>query len=97
MKLFEGRTAMVTGAGRNIGKEIAHSFARNGANVIVCDYNEENALATTKEVVDRVWPKIEGGGIRPSIYQVLPVEKAEEAHGILERSENIGKVVLKVL
>ena len=43
MKLFEGRTAMVTGAGRNIGKEIAHSFARNGANVIVCDYNEENA------------------------------------------------------
>ena len=50
-----------------------------------------------KEVVDRVWPKIEAGEIRPSIYQVLPVEKAEEAHGILERSENIGKVVLKVL
>ena len=50
-----------------------------------------------KEVVDRVWPKIEAGEIRPSIYQVLPVEKAEEAHGILDRSENIGKVVLKVL
>ena len=50
-----------------------------------------------KEVVDRVWPKIEAGEIRSSIYQVLPVEKAEEAHGILERSENIGKVVLKVL
>ena len=50
-----------------------------------------------KEVVDRVWPKIEAGEIRPSIYRVLPVEKAEEAHGILERSENIGKVVLKVL
>ena len=50
MKLFEGRTAMVTGAGKNIGKEIALSFARNGANVIVCDYNEANALATAKEV-----------------------------------------------
>jgi NAD(P)-dependent dehydrogenase (short-subunit alcohol dehydrogenase family) len=50
MKIFEGRTAMVTGAGKNIGKEIALSFARNGANVIVCDYNEQNALATTKEI-----------------------------------------------
>lgn len=50
MKLFEGRTAMVTGAGKNIGKEIALSFARAGANVIVCDYNEENAKATVNEV-----------------------------------------------
>ena len=49
MKMFEGRTAMITGAGKNIGKEIALSFARNGANVVVCDYNEENALATVKE------------------------------------------------
>ena len=37
MKLFEGRTAMVTGAGKNMGKEIALSFAKNGANVVVCD------------------------------------------------------------
>jgi NAD(P)-dependent dehydrogenase (short-subunit alcohol dehydrogenase family) len=50
MKLFEGRTAMVTGAGKNIGKEIALSFARNGANVIVCDYNEENARNTVREI-----------------------------------------------
>ena len=32
MKLFEGRTAMVTGAGKNMGKEIALSFAKHGAN-----------------------------------------------------------------
>ena len=50
MKPFEGRTAMVTGAGKSIGKEIALSFARAGANVIVCDYNEENALQTVQEI-----------------------------------------------
>jgi len=50
MKYFEGRTAMVTGAGKNIGKEIALSSARNGANVIVCDYNEENARTTAQEL-----------------------------------------------
>ena len=40
--------------------------------------------------------EIESGEIRPSIYKVLPMEKAIEAHGILERCENVGKVVLKV-
>ena len=49
------------------------------------------------ELVEKVWPKIEDGSIKPSIYKVLPITKAEEAHAILERGENIGKVVLKVL
>lgn len=48
------------------------------------------------ELVDRVWPKVSEGKVRPTIYKVLPIEKAEEAHGILQRSENVGKVVLKV-
>jgi NAD(P)-dependent dehydrogenase (short-subunit alcohol dehydrogenase family) len=52
MKLFEGRTAMVTGAGKNMGKEIALSFAKNGANVIVCDYNEAAAKETAEEIRD---------------------------------------------
>lgn len=50
MKRLEGRTAMVTGAGKNIGKEIALRFAKEGANVIVCDYNRENAEATAAEI-----------------------------------------------
>ncbi|MFA5562162.1 MAG: NAD(P)H-quinone oxidoreductase [Eubacteriales bacterium] len=48
------------------------------------------------ELVQHVWPKIEAGAIKPSIYKVLPIEQAEEAHGILERNENVGKVVLRV-
>jgi NAD(P)-dependent dehydrogenase (short-subunit alcohol dehydrogenase family) len=50
MKRFNNKTVMVTGAGANIGKEIALSFAREGANVIVCDYKEENAKAAAEEV-----------------------------------------------
>ena len=49
------------------------------------------------ELVKKVWPKIESGAIKPSIYKSLPIEKAEEAHAILERGENVGKVVLKVI
>ena len=48
------------------------------------------------ELVKNVWPKIESGAIKPSIYRVLPITEAEEAHGILERCENVGKVVLRV-
>ena len=48
------------------------------------------------ELVKNVWPKIEDGTIRPSIYRVLPITAAEEAHAILERGENVGKVVLSV-
>ncbi len=46
------------------------------------------------ELVKNVWPKIESGEIKPSIYKVLPMSEAEAAHGILERGENVGKVVL---
>ena len=48
------------------------------------------------ELVKNVWPKIESGAIRPSIYRVLPIAQAAEAHGLLERGENIGKVVLRM-
>ena len=48
------------------------------------------------ELVQNVWPEIENGKIRPTIYKIFPIEQAQEAHGALERNENIGKVVLKV-
>jgi len=50
MNKFKGMTVLVTGAGKNIGRDIALSFAKEGANVIVCDYNEQNALNTTADI-----------------------------------------------
>lgn len=47
-------------------------------------------------LTERVWPQFESGEIKPSVYKVLPISEANEAHAILERGENIGKVVLKV-
>lgn len=48
------------------------------------------------ELVEKVWPKLENGEIQPSVYKILPFEQANEAQDILERGENIGKVVLRV-
>lgn len=49
------------------------------------------------ELVRNVFPKIEKGLVKPTIYKVLPIEQAEEAHAILMRGENVGKVVLTVV
>jgi len=57
--------------------------------------NEEKTVLL-EELVEKVWPKLESGEIKPSIYKVLPFEEVNEAQDILERGENIGKVVLKV-
>jgi len=48
------------------------------------------------ELVDKVWPKVASGLVRPTICQVFPIEEAEAAHAMLYNGQNIGKVVLKV-
>ena len=47
-------------------------------------------------LVRDVWPKIESHEIVPTVCRVFPIEEALQAHGLLERGENTGKVVLKV-
>lgn len=48
------------------------------------------------ELVKNVFPKIEEGLVKPTIYKTFPIEQAEEAHAVLQRGENVGKVVLTV-
>lgn len=51
MKLLEGKTAIVTGAARGIGKAIALKFAQEGANIAFTDLViDENAKATEAEI-----------------------------------------------
>ena len=51
MGLLDGKTAIVTGAARGIGKAIALKFAQEGANIAFTDLViDENAEATAKEI-----------------------------------------------
>ena len=58
--------------------------------------SSEEKAALLRELVEKVWPKLESGEIKPSIYQILPFADAMAAHNILENNQNIGKVVLQV-
>lgn len=51
MKLLEGKTALITGAARGIGKGIALKFAQEGANIAFTDLViDESGLETQKEI-----------------------------------------------
>ena len=47
-------------------------------------------------IVRDIYPKIEAGMVKPTIYKILPITEAEDAQDILYRGENVGKVVLTV-
>lgn len=51
MNLLQGKTAIITGAARGIGKAIALKFAAEGANIAFTDLKiDENAEQTQKEI-----------------------------------------------
>lgn len=51
MKLLEGKTALITGASRGIGKAIAHRFALEGANIAITNIaDDEDFQSTLKEL-----------------------------------------------
>ncbi|WP_067071598.1 NAD(P)H-quinone oxidoreductase [Carbonactinospora thermoautotrophica] len=47
-------------------------------------------------VVEHVWPLVEAGEIGPVVDRVLPITEAAEAHRVVEASEHVGKVLLRV-
>lgn len=45
-------------------------------------------------LVSDIWPKVESGEVRPTIWRVMPIEQANEAHALLREGKSAGKVVM---
>jgi NADPH:quinone reductase-like Zn-dependent oxidoreductase len=55
---------------------------------------EKGAIAG--QLAEKVWPLFEAGTIKPVIHAQLPLERAADAHRMMEESQHIGKIVLTV-
>ena len=52
MGVLEGKVAIITGAGQGIGKAIALRFAREGADIVICDIATENMKVVSQEIAE---------------------------------------------
>lgn len=50
MKRLEGKSALITGSARGIGRAFAEAYVREGARVAIADINMERAQATASEI-----------------------------------------------
>ncbi|KAF3082875.1 hypothetical protein TWF569_010978 [Orbilia oligospora] len=77
--MFAGQTAIITGSGQGIGAECAKLFAKDGANVVVCDIDQSKAEATAKEINESGGKAIAvAGDVTSQEYNDNLVKKAAE-------------------
>jgi len=67
---LDGKTALVTGSGSGIGREIALLFAKQGATVAIADINEAGRTAVANEIA------ASGGSAFPIALDVTSLESA---------------------
>ncbi|MGM0496487.1 MAG: 3-oxoacyl-[acyl-carrier-protein] reductase [Bacteroidota bacterium] len=60
MKLLEGKTALITGAARGIGKSIALKFAEEGANIAFTDLQENEQMKEVEKTIQDLGVKGKG-------------------------------------
>ncbi len=89
MKLLEGKTALITGAARGIGKALALRFAQEGANIAFTDLAiDENGKATEKE--------IEALGVKVKGYASNAADFAQPKEVVAEVHKDFGSIDILV-
>ena len=80
---LKDKVAIVTGAASGIGKEIARTYAREGARVVIADLNQAGADATAAEL----------GGSRKALGVAMDVTNEQQVEaGVARTMEQFGQI-----
>ena len=94
---IEGRLVIIGMQGGTKGQlNIAKLLNKRGA-VIAASLRSRPVAEKTAicaAVVEHVWPLVADGSVKPVVHTTLPLEKAGEAHRLMEDGSHIGKIVL---
>lgn len=96
---FDGRWIMIaTLAGDPTTVNLRSMYARRtkliGTNLRSRTPAQKKKLLN--DMVEILWPKVESGEIRPTIFAVYPITQAEEAQAVMQSGKHNGKIVLTV-
>jgi NAD(P)-dependent dehydrogenase (short-subunit alcohol dehydrogenase family) len=90
---FDGRVAIVTGAGRGLGREYALGLARRGAKVVVNDFGAaRDGVGHSNEVADAVVAEIEAFGGEAMGHGTSVTDEAGVADMVAKARAKWGKV-----
>ena len=96
---FDGRWVMIaTLAGDPTTVNLRSMYVR-GTRLIGTTLRRRTDEAKAKllaDMVELLWPRIEDGTIRPTIFAVYPMEEAEAAQALMYSGKSVGKIVLTV-
>ena len=96
---FDGRWIMIaTLAGDPTNVSLRSMYVR-GTRLIGTTLRRRTEEAKAKllsDMVELIWPKVEDGTIRPTIFKVFPIEDAEAAQDLMYSGKSAGKIVLTV-
>ena len=95
----EGRLVVIGLQGGTRGELDLGQLLRKRAAVIATALRarptaEKAAIAAA--VAEHVWPLVADGRVRPVVHTTMPLDRAPEAHRLMEESGHVGKIVLTV-